>query len=512
MPALKHSLSVTHSQQPLLLSLIMLYASGCGSTGEPDGSPSPAATESPVAATPTPTPIPAHETPAITDSSLVVVPDNGSNQVKVVGVDSGRLIYHLDLESLQEDLCGSSQGCFMFGADHQDLDGHDYIDVSYGLTVTMGNAGGFGIFDGNIDRVQLTTPPTLRWRLTQLNFSGLPGGASAYCAADPADPCKPDPTASEEAQALCRLGDAHDFQVLSDDPVAQRAELLVPDTDYFRMMKISLDYSDGNTCGTVESYVDHRTNPDWSEYAQPNHLIWIEREGGQYALLTQRSITGDGGALNGLGVLQLWELTPDQQFIYHWTFPEATEAGQPSFMLPHGGELVENGHPEGDLIRFADSASLTTALPDTSGGPAGPPVTEGGSISVLLLRDLLSPPDYLYDLYQAGDNVWGFPRFGEEVGDGTVMVTDSGCVGPMGNCPYQARILWLNEVDYGNSALGGYWTETQDQLVLNDQTSNIVRTLDCGFISPFWAQTIHPEDIGQELAAAQASGGQTCPR
>lgn len=485
---------------PLALGLIGFVSCSSGNeTPEPSVTPSPSVTPG------TPTSTPLAEAPKVDlKHELLLAADNGSNQFKVIDPEQERVVYSLNLGALQPNVCGGEEDCFIFGGHHHLLDGHDYVTISYGLQTTRGlNTG----FEGYIDRVALTTPPTLRWRLHNLNFSNLPGGSTAYCPAAVDNPCQAQEGLPVEEAGLCWVGDAHDIEVLSDDPVAQKVELIVVDTDNLRLLRVALDYANGNTCGEVTSIVDAERHADWPEGGEPNHLLRVPNdEGRELYLITQRAQTHTE-ATDGDGAIQLWEYATGS-WTHYWTFPEPIPGEDHAFSLPHGGELLLNATPQGHLFRFAHSASLATDRDYKVND------SDGGSIGVLLLTDLFQPPDYLYDLYFAPgtswQDVWRFPRFAEQQPDGSIMVTDSGCQADV-RCDWRARIYWIPDDVSDNSSLGGFWDPQQSQLALVPQQNQVLHSLQCGLISPFWVQRIDEEDYGQELTQAKAAGGTGCP-
>lgn len=474
--------------------------------------PGPVITETPTEApttTPTETPVEVTATPTTSspDAYLVMVPDNGDNQFKIFAPEANQKLYALDLAKVNPELCDSNFGCLIFGGDHAVIEGHDVLDVSYGQSSPDSTGLNTG-FLGHIDRVQLTEPPTLRWRLHALNFSGLPGGASAYCAADPADPCQAVASAPIAERGLCWVGDAHDFEILSDDPVAQTVELMVSDTDNHRVMKVSLNYAEGNTCGEVTSLLDNTRNADWEPLGQPNNLVKVppqagDLEGREFYLLTLRSTQiPTSGQVDGQGILQMWELNIDGTWYHHWTFPDGFETNPTQTLLfPHGGEWLEDAHPEGALFRFGDSASLSTSITYN-------PSNSAGTIGVLLIRNILEGADYLYDL-EHGVDPWGFPRAIASVGDGSAIVADSGCIFPR-NCPNVPRLVWVQEDEVANSALAGYWTPSQSQFELLDQSEEVEQELTCGLVNPYWSQVMPVEGLGVELTALLQKGGTKC--
>lgn len=511
MPALSPHRRPVWLSAALLAFPVSLVLGACGPQPEPDASPSPGLTPTgtPFIDDTTPSPLPSPTSPpdhagVDLSNTLLLAADNGSNQFKVIDPEQERIVYALNLGTFHPDVCGGDEDCFIFGGHHHTLDNHDFMTVSYGLQTTRGlNTG----FQGYIDRVQLTSPPTLRWRLHALNFSGLPGGASAYCPAREDDPCQAQPDLPLEEAGLCWVGDAHDFEILSDDPVSQVAELVVIDTDNLRLLRVKLSYAQGNTCGEVTSLIDGQRNADWPEGAEPNHLLKVpDASGRELYLITQRALTHTD-ATDGDGALQLWEYTGGNWQNY-WTFPEPIPGEDHAFSLPHGGELLLNAHPDGHLFRFAHSASLATDRDYKVND------SDGGSIGVLLLRDLFEPPDYLYDLYFEPRNpeqdVLRFPRLAERQPDGSMMVTDSGCQADV-RCDWRARIYWLPDDQTVNSDREGIWTPTQSQLTLIPEQDRILHSLQCGLISPFWVQRIDGSDWGQELTGAQSQGGAGCP-
>ncbi len=511
----------------LVLSSAWFVTSGCGgdddddvaaattSPGDDDASPAgdddasagdddstgPGDTATPVP----PSPTPASPTPQLLPEGeyLILVPDNQTNLFRVIDPYSDSQVYLLNLEDINPDLCTQiPMGCLIAGGYHSLVDGHDHLDLAYGLAGANGLRVGFV---GQIERVLMTDPPQPRWRLSELDFSGLPGGPGDYCAADPEDPCKPDPDAPEELSGLCHVGDAHDFLVLSDDPLTQKVELLVTGTDTYRLYKVELDYAGGNTCGRVTAYVDHVRNQDWPEFAQANNLIQVPDTDRELYLINFRSIESNH---NRSGRVQLWELQDDGQWVVHWTFPEQPDDGSMHFFrMPHGGDLVVNGSPEGHIYRLCNSAGFAES--DEYNGTDPP----GGTCPVLLIRDFMETPDYMHDLYQPTESLpgWAFPRQVSHVGDGTLIVTDSGCQAAT-FCPYTPRLIWLEDVETVNSDKGGYWTETFDQYELLDQTDNVLKVLECGLVNPYWVDVIHADEYGPEITAALASGGIPCPR
>lgn len=230
------------------------------------------------------------------------------------------------------------------------------------------------------------------------------------------------------------------------------------------------------------------------------------RDGRELVLVTLRSTTLTEGWLDGNGLIQLWELEADGRWRLHWTFPEPSDDGGMRVLhYPHGGELFPHAHPEGDLFRFADSASLSTAADENVYS------SPGGSVGVLLLRDVLEPPDYLYDHdVSSGGNPWRFPRAATKGDDGTILVTDSGCIAS-NSCPYPPRLVWISDRAAWDSSRLGYWTPDHLQLDLIDQASAVVRTLECGLVSPFMSQGVPIEQWGQELKALMTEGGRPCP-
>lgn len=461
---------------------------------------SPTPTHSPV---PTPTGLPTTPLPEdVALDELLLAADNGSNQFKILDPGNHQLLYSVDLGVLNPAYCGGDEDCFIFGGHHALLDGHDQLTLAYGLQTTRGlNTG----FQGFIDRVVLTSPATLRWRLHGLNFSGLPGGATAYCPAKPENACEAQEGLPLEEQGLCWVGDAHDVEVLSDDPLKQEAELVVADTDNLRLLRVKLRYGGGNTCGEVLSVLDGDRHADWPPGAEPNHLLRVPDDRRELYLLTQRALTHTE-ATDGDGVLQLWEYGAEG-WTLHWTFPEQLEGSERAFSLPHGGELLLDAHPEGHLFRFAHSASLAVDREYKVND------SEGGSGSVLLLRDLMEPPDYLYDFYFSAGNeaqdVLRFPRFVEQQPDGSSLVTDSGCQADV-RCDYLARVYWLRDDWDLNSAKAGYWTPEHDQLEFIPVESKILHSMQCGLISPFWVTRVPNERLGEELSALRALGGTAC--
>ncbi len=505
-----------------LLLCALLVAGGCGGDDDDDTSPSAtvpgddditltgdddASLGDDDATTPgddTATPVPPSPTPnALPEGEyLILVPDNQANLFRVIDPYTDTQVYLLDLADVNPELCTQiPMGCLIAGGYHQLVDGHDHLDVAYGLAGANGLRVGFV---GQLQRILMTDPPETRWTLSELDFSGLPDGPDAYCAADPEDPCKPDPDAPEELSGLCHVGDAHDFIVLSDDSQAQTAELLVTGTDTYRMYKVRLDYSGGNTCGKVTAYIDHQRNPEWPEYTQANNLIAVPDDERELYIINFRSIESNH---NRSGIVQLWEITSDGQWVSHWTFPEQPDDGSMHFFrMPHGGDLEVDGSPDGHIYRLCNSAAFAESDDYTGTNPPG------GSCPALLLRDFMSTPDYLHDLYQPEDVMgWAFPRQVTHVGDGTLIVTDSGCQAAS-MCPYTPRLIWLDDVETLNSSKGGYWTETFDQYELLDQTPNVLKVLECGLVNPYWVDVIHSDDYGPEILSALASGGIPCPR
>lgn len=482
----------------LLISTCLLVACGGGEDSSPSDPPE--LEPEPTTAL-EPTSPPPLEAPALTE--LLLAADNGSNQFKILDPAKEEVVTSVDLGQLNSAACAGDEDCFIFGGTHALLDGHDTLTITYGLQTTFGlNTG----FEGYVDRVQLGNPPTLRWRLHGLNFSSLPGGASAYCPASDADPCQARTDVPIEEQGLCWVGDAHDVEVLSDDPVKQEALMVVADTDSVRMLRVKLNYGGGNTCGEVLSVLDGDRHADWPPGAEPNNLVRVpDSSGRELYLVTIRALTHTT-ATDGDGVLQLWEYTAEG-WVHHWTYPEQVDGQERAFSLPHGGELLLNAHPEGHLFRFAHSASLATDRDYKVND------SEGGSLSFLLLRDLFEPPDYLFDLYfpfgNAEQDVLRFARFAERQPDGTMLVTDSGCQADV-RCDFRARLYWMRDDWTGNSSLQGYWTASQSELELTEAQEGILHTLQCGLVSPFWVIRIPGEALGTELQTARAAGGARC--
>jgi hypothetical protein len=431
------------------------------------------------------TPPPVSDDPS---SPILMISDGGNYRVQFMNPVTRAAFYELDLTKLFDECNGVDSFCAMTEIHHTVHDGRDYLDMNLGQV----DQGGAVVNPATIRRVRLSDPPELVYTLRNLDFSSVPGGQD-ICDYDPADPCAPGNS------PYCSIEFPHDLDVLADDPENGYVELLITDLADQRVLKVNLDYRDGNTCGKVDWVLDHRTE-GWGALYLPNDADYFEQDGAQYLLTSYYSAT----EVLGTGLIELWKRSGEgKSWGKVWTYPDPASSDMPYLNTPHAPILYRAA--DGSLmLRYGHSRG------DGSFWRAG----YQGAIGAAVLPRLESAPEYLYEsMFPDGDPLTptGFIRDVEPTSDGRLLISDSGCEMYF-NCPLPGRIYLIEpEAFTPMEGASGAWTpdRSEQNFVHVDMTT--LEPFVCGYSTVYESDFLTLGELGDDLRARWHDVVSTCP-
>lgn len=449
-------------------------------------------------------------------SAVAVVADTSRERIAYVDMADRSLLYGVPLRALHPDDCGPEFGgtapegahCFPFQVDPElvedDSGRHDELVLSYDR-----QAPDDAFERAAIERLRLhpDADPEVRWRLDSLDFTVNYGDRNDLCAnTTPCQPGSDDPDAVTGVGLLCRLAHSHDFDVLAEDD--DSVDLLVADTSNERVLRVHLDKA--TTCGVVEDVMSAATLPEWAAGGTPNDVDAVPMDDGSTGVLvTFRSSFADAisGGDDGHGLVMFF--TQDATSWTHaWTFPSTGFLNSPHdtsvIQSPAGLRYLVGAHSDGNGLGLQEDWTLKDdAL---------------GSITVALLPDLASPPDYRYDVVLPADDSdpgIGFLRSALPYTPGVNgpvttagidwILADSGCMSEAAGCPRTPGVRALQfDLDDPEDGTGtGAFEAGRGEQTFVEATANGDR-LDCGFLVPYVA------DLLWETADALPATGGLC--
>ncbi len=397
--------------------------------------------------------------------------------------------------------------CIPSGVQHTNHADNDYIDMV--LTV-LDNKSDWdnGLVYSMIQRVTVTHPPQVVWRVAQLDFSAVPDGW-AYC--DQAPPAARVSRASRESSVDqgCQLSFAEGFDIVLDDTSNKAVTIVAADAHNSRVLQFTLDYRDGGTTARVD-WVLGETNPDWplserTGKAWPNAADYIDGEPGGPFLLTT-FMQSDGVIARGTRLI-LWRWA-GETWAPVWYFPDPSGGDLALLNTPHMGELLVDPVTGQRWIWYSHSRGAAEAW-------GSPPSGYGATWGLLALGDRLSdPPAYVFDAGLFDDNGDPLVNFSRDVAfldDGSLLLMDAAC---QNLCPYKAVVYHVGPIHRGASPTGkaGYYrADHAEQVMLNLYPDGVIEEIRCGFGGLFEMDWIGPEDVGQQLRLAAGDRTRVCP-
>jgi hypothetical protein len=420
---------------------------------------------------------------------------------KIRVMDPARKTIVYDYVPAQESLESCNQsgfGCTILGMHYLNQGGDDYLDMA--LYVSNSNTGvpkpdaAYSV----IQRIRPTTPAQQVWRLRGLDFRDVKNGAD-YCTQDPADPC------GAITDPRCEPQLVHEMHVISEQPDQKKVTVMLADLSNTRVEQVTLDYSNGNSCGHVDWVIGPK-NPDWPGPAYPNAVQYIGGEaGGPYVMTTFYSATGE---VNGGGLIQLWQFDGDD---WHeaWRFPEERDGVGAFLNTPHMGEFLIDPATGKKWIGVSHSRGLSDAWRSYRD-------YAGGYILLQPGNTLADRPTYLFEamIHPGTINESHFPRDIDFLEDGSLLLTDaateSGSVQKF--TPRVFRVTPFYNGIQPSGKPGNYTPDHAQQNILNVPDANVIGEYECGYGSLFEADWVPAAKLGKTLKAAAASAKTLCPK
>jgi len=476
------------------LVLLSLHACGPGedpSSGDPSGDPSP---------DPNPEPSPA-ETPEVTptliptraywEDGVMLVSDINGPRISVIRMSDGANIWEYNLFDHHPSQCDPTRDepCLAWYAEHVVWDDRDYVDFLMNTNFEeMPHM-------ASIHRVALDAPEETVFSMDGLDFSGL---EYAGCTSTSELTCNQADAATLDEP--CSLRFSHSMIRIADDPAAKTASFIVADTLNFRVLQVSLDYSEGGRCGTVDWVLDGST-PGFESTCPANSVQLLENGGERYLLVTCRNLFWSAGK----GQIELFREDPTGEaspWALVWRYPEPDDFEEDAYVnAPHHGRLFELGD---------GSFQLEYAHSDGLGDDWG----EGdrGTIGEAYLATLESPPDYGVDEWigpSLDEPLLGFLRSVELLPGGERLVADSlTFISTPG--ALEGVVYLLEPGSPVDSARGGYWREDFSQQELREVGDQILRSYRCHWTELFVALWLDPDDWGSTLRSLSTGEGAAC--
>ncbi len=404
------------------------------------------------------------DTDADTDTSpptrsRLLVTDLRNNGWFTGDAETGERLSAFDLADVEPDFClpdYESTYCLVYRSIHrQALDGRPEVVFTYSrLDATEGSDAEIGDLYGVYLGVDAETH-AIRWSFDQLDFSQL----STYdrCPWEEADSCAASEDLAPSEYRACTMRMPHDQHVLeeTEDSLA----LWVADTRNYRMLRVDLDK--GERCAVVREVISEHTHDDWDIYQSVNSFqYWQDQTGEQLLMSIKGSISWGAGAEqhggDSRGKILRWRKPHGGDWAQVWEWPPES-TGAPSFVnAPHGADHLEG--PDGrEWVVFAHSLGLSDRWGDGTGGTVGVIAVQGDE------------PEYVADLVPVGSEGFHWTRDVTALSDGTILVTDSGCLS--GNdCVYPPAVytLSLEGIEPADEGQDGAWTADRHRLWLQE--------------------------------------------
>jgi len=429
-----------------LLVLVVLPVLACTREPPPDPDDSQADPDADTDTVPPPTP-------------RLLVTDLRNNGWFLGDATTGERLSAFDLATVEPEFClpdYETTYCLVYRSIfRQALDGRPEVVFTYSrLDATDGSDAEIGDLYGLYLGVDAETQD-IRWAFDQLDFSEL--DTYDRCPYQPDDPCTPADGLAPSAYRACTLRMPHDQQVLTES--ADGLELWVADTRNFRMLRLELDKA--STCAVVREVISEHTHSDWDIYQSVNSFQRWDDDVGEHLLMSVKGSISWGAGVeqhggDSHGKILMWRRPYGGDWAQVWEWPpESTD--EPSFVnTPHGVDHLTG--PDGrEWVLFAHSLGLSERWGNGTGGTVG----------VIAIEDDI--PSYVADLVPAGRVGFHWTRDVSALDDGTILVTDSGCMS--GNDCEDAPGVWtlsLEGIEPASNGQDGVWTQDRSRLWLQE--------------------------------------------
>ncbi len=425
--------------------------------------------------------------------NLALIADTSHGRYLFVRLDDATIVHEVSLATLNPELCADAV-CAAFVAWPTVADGLDVMTLSFAPN-TVGES-----FAAVIERVQIgADADRILWHLDSLDFLTNFPDRTDICAQTA--PCEVPEDPDETVRRKCRLQLSHEVKVVSEDE--DSVELWVADTEGpARAIKVRLDKD--STCGVVEEVLSQDTSESWAGYQAINDLDVVDLGDGRESLLLN-SLSHE--SVEGLSSVTLWQKA-DGLWTRLWQHPSEASGGylgaahNPDWVVDEDGTAyVIYAHSNG-MGSHPQVRSFTGA--------------EDHRGSVGVARASAEGVEYLFDATLTGQ--FGFLRDVNRLEDGTFLVTDSGCMHPEDtDCTYPGQI-WnvalpeLSEVvapGLSGAFSGGHLD--QNVIVAEPLDGHFSQPLTCGLFTPYTAQFMPGDTLGETLLAMLEEPGEACP-
>ncbi len=442
-----------------------------------------------------------------TRSGLLFIADNAENErYLVVAARSGTVVREVALDELDPEHCARHPGagvenlCLPYELDHRvGDDGRDRILAMYSPMYLYEN-GSLQMLSTVLASIVLEDPPVVEWFVDRIDLSDLESDPSEFiCPLDIESPCDEDPDQVGAAFG-CALRKAHAFSVLEERDGELR--LVVADNRNQRILELTV--TEGDRCAHVDAVYAPDNLSDWTVYRNPNDIEAYLDEGTVHLLLSIKDSTWDNPESGATDRGKLLHLVREEggEPRTAWVFPPV-DTNEPSFL---------NSQHNIDIAVSATGARYALVAHSDGMGPSwyagGSPDDAAGSILLLSCCD--DAPTYLADvrLPVESERTLGYLRDVDILDDGTVLVTDSGCVYPDG-CTREPWVGELSMPSYDEiramdlPSKTGNWTDDHStQNVVDAAISDVY--LDAPFLdvglSVYEADYVPAEDLGSLLS------------
>ncbi len=400
------------------------------------------------------------------DDGLILASDLRGNEWFTAEPTTGAIVDELWLNTLEPDVCvdeTTDHYCLLFQSrDHiSEADPANPVDeivFTYAdMNLSDGTDDGRDDLISRVYSVDRQTHAT-RWHFQNLDFSHI-SNSGDYCTWDPADPCQADSSVDDHGFWACSLHMAHDAVIT--DETATSVGMWVVDSRNSRMLHVELDRS--STCAVVDTVIDNHI-PDWDIYDSVNSMNrWTDGDNDNLLMSVKGSFpdaqTGQHQfGESSAGKIIQWRrdmvanggTDPWRQV---WEFPPMSTTEESFLSDPHGSNRFTgaDGH---NYVVFAHSLGHSDGTTYGDG--------TGGSIGLLRVDD--DVPVYMYDALLPKPDALQFPRDVTPLADGSMLVTDSGCLGD--GCQYETYD-WIVHLPEADPAVGvsGAWRADHSQQV-----------------------------------------------
>jgi len=395
--------------------------------------------------------------PLDADPGLLLIVETGKGRTLFVDHADGSVLGQQCVSELEVQGCGS-EGCLFFGVEHALVDGDDALTFAFTWADDdqRGNPGALA-------QVVPGHPPNVTWSSTELDFS----------VADPelAERC-PNPQ-----EPLCRLNMVHALKPWDD-------QWVVADTQNSRLLWVETPAGPDEPM-VVTARLDDAVE-GWDGFLWSNHVQVLEEGDRRYVLTTWKGGDFPEVAPRNTGRIALWDATDPTAIEHLWSFPEE-------------GYLAAVHHAEryGDLLIYSHSLGASHAFEEGDNGTVGVATWNG-----------TDPPTYLADLIMpVGRPAFGFVREAELVGEGVLLVTDSGCENPDVVCGISGGgIVEMALPELEPTGLTGAFSPDHDQQeIVHGEVlgTYLFRSLDY----PYEADLMSWDEVGRQLT----EGVGACP-